>query len=267
LEATKRIMSEMLQSLQSFAIYEHNAAYAYIQNRCTYDAVAVHQKTGNEWFLKLDLHDFFGSCNPAFIEQQLLKLPFFNLLHPVNLRNFIHFACLGDGLPQGSPLSPWITNQVMVEFDYKINKAIHQHGLTYTRYADDMLLSGKSKNAVRHAEEIVKTILQNTPLTINGDKTRVSSIYGQNWNLGIMLNKDHNITIGYKKKERLRATIHQFCLNNANWSAQECTELLGLIQYFQTIEPDYIHGLLTKYNQKYNMDVRSEIISKIKQGA
>jgi RNA-directed DNA polymerase len=266
-EVTKQAMSSMLEDLQRYAIYEHNAAYAFVQNRCTRDAIAVHQKTGNEWFMKLDLHDFFGSCNPAFIEQQLRKLPFFALMDIRNLRNFIHFACLGDGLPQGSPLSPWITNQIMVEYDYYINKEAHIHNLTYTRYADDMLFSGNSKNAVRHAEGIVKAYLANTPLTINGDKTRVSSIYGQNWNLGIMLNKDHNITIGYKKKERLRAMLHHFAMNKTEWHYQECTELLGLIQYFHTIEPDYIDGLLTKANQKYSMDIQSEIITIIKQGA
>jgi hypothetical protein len=271
-ETTKSYMTRMLKQLQQSAIYENNAAYAYVQNRCPRDAVALHQETGHEWFIKLDLHDFFGSCNPTFTKQQLLKIPFFAIMHEETLDKFIHFISLNNGLPQGSPLSPWITNQIMVEFDYHINRVAHAHNLTYTRYADDMLFSGASKNAVRHAEPLVKANLANTPLHINTEKTRISSIYGQNWNLGIMLNKDHNITIGYKKKERLRATLHNFIANtqptsDVIWSYQECTELLGLIQYFHTIEPEYIEALLTKYNQKYNIDIRSQIISIIKQGA
>jgi RNA-directed DNA polymerase len=263
----KEHMSRMLETLQNFGIWPHNAAYAYVIHRCTRDAIAVHQKTNNEWFIKIDLHDFFGSCNQGFITQQLLKIPFFRCMPTDVLQNFVHFCSYGDKLPQGSPLSPFITNQIMVEYDYRLTQAAKMHHLTYTRYADDMLFSGNSKNAVKHAIDMVETILYETPLKINTDKTRIGSIYGQNWNLGIMLNKDHNITIGHKKKERLRASIHNFIMNPQEWHYQECTELLGLIQYFRTIEPDYVDQLLTKYSQKYNIDIRSALISKIKQGA
>lgn len=261
----KADMQSMLAFFQGF-LYPNQAAYAYVKQRSIKDAMEAHQKQEHEWFLHMDLRDFFGSSNPSFIKEYLCKTPFFSFLPETVLNHFIHFITLDNGLPQGTPLSPFITNMLMIEFDFLTHNEVCRHNGFYTRYADDLIISTTSKNATGHMQDIVRNKLSPMPYRINVEKTRVSSIYGKNWNLGLMLNKDHQITVGYKNKERFRATINEFCKNPQNWSSQMAMELLGKYQYFFSIESEYFTNLLTKYGQKFNMDVRQAIITRIKAG-
>lgn len=261
----KMQMRMMLFELQSF-LHPCSCAFAYTRNKTIKAAMETHQKAGFEWFLHIDLHDFFGSSNPQFIAETLRKIPFFYFLPEAFLQNFIHLITLNNGLPQGTPLSPFITNLLMIPFDHAVNQEITAHRGRYTRYADDMTISTTSKNATGHMLRIIREHLTGTPYTINADKTKVSSIYGKNWNLGLMYNKDKNITVGHKNKERFRATIFEFCNAPASWDKQSSMELLGKLQYYLDIEPTYFQNLLTKYGEKFNMEVRNTIIQRIKQG-
>ena len=136
--------------------------------------------------------------------------------------------------------------------------------MTYTRYADDMLISATNKDTLKYGMEIVTAALVGSGLKLNDKKTRISSIYGQNWMLGLMLNKDKKVTIGWKKKERFRATLFNLLSNPNQFDTQTCMELLGLMNYYTQIEPEYFNAIIDKYNAKFQTDVKSLLISKIK---
>ena len=48
-------------------------------------------------------------------------------------------------LPQGAPTSPKLSNLALRGFDQKIRIIAGQHGLTYSRYADDLTLSTRNE--------------------------------------------------------------------------------------------------------------------------
>ena len=54
-------------------------------------------------------------------------------------------------LPQGAPTSPKLSNLVMLEIDRLLAKAAETAGCRYSRYADDLIFSTKSKNFTRDA--------------------------------------------------------------------------------------------------------------------
>lgn len=241
----------------------HDSAHAYVRTRGTVTANQVHQRNESNWFLKMDLKDFFPSCNFEFIYNQLSKIfPFSQLIreerYDTILRNIIKICLRNDRLPQGTKMSPMLTNLVMVPIDYAIREALGPQ-YRYTRYADDLLISSRVKFNPEEVENKIKEILEPTPLKIKDEKTRFQSKAGKNWNLGIMLNKDNQLTIGHKKKERFRAALYNLIKdtqNNVPWDVSDIQHLQGMISYYNMVEPEFIRETLQKYNQKYNVNIK-----------
>ena len=127
-----------------------------------------------------------------------------------------------------------------------------------------MLFSADDKTALDAAIKIVKDAIANTNLRINDSKTRISTIYGKNWNLGLMTNKDNEITVGWRNKERARATLHNFILDPNAVAPQQASEILGKWQYYHQIEPEYFDNLLNKYSTQAGYNIKDALIKRIK---
>ena len=263
-EDLKRLQREIKDCLENSGVHSHTAAYAYVKYRTAKDAVMRHQKTEHTCYLKLDFHDFFGSCDVETITKSLRVIPLFTMLSEEFMADLLHVAMLDGGLPQGTPLSPWLTNQIMLPYDYEISNECTRRGITYTRYADDMLISADNKTALHAAINIVKDAIRGTNLTLNETKTKMATIYGKNWNLGLMTNKDNEVTVGWRNKERARATIHNFMADPNAVTPQQASEILGKLQYYRQIEPEYFDALFRKYSEKTGRNVRETIIKRIK---
>ena len=257
----KRLHQTLLAILQSFGPIESNNAYGYVQNRSIIDAQKTHQRRNHKYFLAMDLHNFFGSCTEDWIKTQLQQIPFFaawKLQNETTYNGFIHICCLKGVLPQGSPLSPWLTNQLMVPIDYTIQQYCIEHNITYTRYADDMLFSANHRmSAIPLKVNQIISIL--SPLSINETKTKLTTNCGKNYHLGLLINKDNNITVGNKKKEIFRAQLTNFAHNHTTTTIEEAQSLLGLLNYYIQVEPTYFKNLLTKYNQKFTMNIEESL--------
>lgn len=268
INAPKEELKELQRAIKDFledaGVNPHTAAYAYVKHRSAKDAVIRHQRTGHTCYLKLDFSDFFGSCNKETIMSSLMQIPFFARMNPQVLNDMLHVAMLNNGLPQGTPLSPWLTNQIMLPYDFEIAKICNERKITYTRYADDMLFSANNKTALHTAIVAVRRIIANSNLRINNNKTRISTIYGKNWNLGLMTNKDNEITVGWRNKERARATLYNFILNPNAVTSQQASEILGKWQYYRQIEPEYFDNMLRKYSTQAGYDIKAALIKRIK---
>ena len=101
----------------------------------------------------------------------------------------------------------------------------------------------------------IEEILKDTPLKIKYEKTRLGSINGSNWNLGLMLNKDNVITVGHEKKRKYKATIDQFLRSPENYDTKEIQKLSGITAYYMHIEPDYFRHIINKYNAKHHKNL------------
>lgn len=193
--------------IEDMKLLPHNAAHAFTKGRGIVTAIKAHQDNESMYFLKLDIKDFFPNCTPEFLTEQLLQIyPLCN--HSGFVGSVIGWGTLNNGLPQGAPTSPLLSNLAMIPIDFHIQNILHSKGeFVYTRYADDILISSKLsfrfKDIVESIEHVFLT--HNAPFTINHAKTRYGTRRGRNWNLGIMLNKDNVMTVGHAKRERLRA--------------------------------------------------------------
>lgn len=250
---------------QDLKLIAHNAAYAYVKGRSTKDALIKHVKNNSNYYLKIDLKDFFTSCNKEFIIKQFNELQTINSL-PQDAQDamgiILNYCLLNDGLPQGSPVSPLITNLIMIPYDYYITRHCEELGFCYTRYADDILISHNETFKFNDMVKYLRGIFTDAPFTIKNEKTRYGSNKGRNWNLGLMVNKENKITIGYRKKERLRATIFNFFtdLTNGNtWDIVDVQAFQGTMAYYNKINPELVRNTIAKYETKFNTNLNLEI--------
>ena len=89
-----------------------------------------------------------------------------------------------EGVPQGGPLSPILSNIMLTELDRELEK----RGLPFVRYADDCVIFCKSARAAeRVCESITKFIEGKLFLKVNREKTHVGSVNGQKF-LGYSFN-------------------------------------------------------------------------------
>lgn len=278
-----KIISNLLSNY--LQIEAHDSAWAYTPGRDVVGAMQEHTNNNSRWYLKLDLHNFFGSCSPEFIKEQLLKLyPFayFEETYPevVNeiLDKIIFLACKDGGLPQGTPLSPLLTNLIMTEFDYNINKLFYKlskrnegqlftQKYIYTRYADDIIISARNKFDYKYLVEQIKQLIDGTPLELNVEKTRFGSASGRNWNLGLMCNKDYKITVGYKRKQHLKSIVNNYIKDKeagTTWNLEDLYWLQGQFSWLKNVEPDYYKGFNKYLEDKYQTNIPESIIADIK---
>ena len=188
---------KVLMEENMFALY-HTSAFAYVRGRCTVDAIKRHQSNESRWFVKLDFKDFFGSTTPDFVLSMLsLIFPFSEIVKRPEgkeaLATALSLCFLNGGLPQGTPISPFITNLMMIPIDHKLSSSLRsfeKNRFVYTRYADDLLISCTHDFEKDKIHQLVVNTLAEfgAPFAIKPEKTRYGSSAGRNWNLGIMLN-------------------------------------------------------------------------------
>lgn len=158
-----------------------NYSYGFRENRSTHQAVYQAQTNlndGYEWVVELDLESFFDRVNhdklmsllaKKITDKRTLKL----------LRAYLNWGMMEDGVvieriegtPQGSPLSPLMSNIVLNELD----KELEARGHRYVRYCDDCSIYVKTeKSATRVLESITEFIEKKLKLKVNRMKSKVS---------------------------------------------------------------------------------------------
>lgn len=257
---------------EDFGALYHTSAFAYIKQRCTIDAVKRHQANESKWFGKYDLSNFFGSTTLDYVMKMFaMVFPFSEVVKDevgyTALRDALELAFLDGGLPQGTPISPIITNIMMIPVDFKLANGLREYNhqrFIYTRYADDFLISSKYTFSFREIERFIVSTLQEfeAPFTIKPEKTRYGSSAGSNWNLGVMLNKDNEITVGYKKKRQFQAMISNYVKDRQNgiaWDKSDIQTMDGYRNYYRMVEPEKIDKIIKHLSEKFNVDIMAMI--------
>lgn len=256
----KELQKNIYTLLSSIGTHPHDDVYSYVTERSCKDALVKHQQTNTIWFYKFDIKDFFPSCTAEVLTNTLKEKVFpFCVLTEQQWNRLLDIALYNGGLPQGSPLSPLLSNMVLTPFDFYMHYSItHFHGV-YTRYADDILISLPEKKEISFIENIINRHLNchvSHSLKLKSEKSRCGSINGSNWNLGLMLNKDRNITLGHEKKMKLKAKINNFIYDFTNqnfWSIIDTQVLQGEVNYFMSVEPEYAAFVIHRLEQKHNI--------------
>lgn len=261
-----RQLKTMLEN--DFGALYHTSAFAYIKKRSTLHAVKKHQSNESKWFGKYDLSNFFGSTTLSFVMSMLsMVFPFSEVIKhdigKVELEKALELGFLNGVLPQGTPLSPILTNIMMIPIDYKLAnefRDFNKQRFIYTRYADDFMISSKYTFNFKEVEKYIVDVLAEfaAPFTINSTKTRYGSSSGSNWNLGVMLNKDNEITVGHKKKKHFQAMLSSYIMDKQNgkvWDKSDVQIMEGYRNYYRMVEKDTIDKIVKHIGDKFGVNV------------
>ena len=155
------------------------ANFGYRRGRSTKDAMRKVWKEiqgGREWIVDADLKDFFGSVD----HEKLLTLVAQRIADGRVLRLIRAMLTAGSygkgrlfpserGTPQGSVVSPLLSNILLTPFDQEMRRKEYQ----LTRFADDWVVTCASAAEARAATTAALRILSELGVPLHPQKTRV----------------------------------------------------------------------------------------------
>lgn len=221
----------------TFLCLTSNNAHGFVKKRGCYSAMKVHADNKSNWFLKLDIHDFFGSISKNLIIATMGQVYPLNLI-PYDYKEYVADILTDDTdhVCQGCKSSPYIANLVLTEFDYIVNDYCLHHGLIYTRYADDIQISSRVKF---NPGDVIKIINYALPdgINLNTKKTQFKSKNCRNYVLGVKYNQNCDLTVGHEKKHKIKNVCH--ALSKGITDSIDIPHWKGLLSYYAGIEPEY----------------------------
>lgn len=168
-------------------------AHGFVRKRNILTNAKVHKE--QKYLLKMDLKDFFPSISINWVV---------NVFNDIGYTKEVSFylasiCCLEDALPQGAPTSPALSNIVAFFMDKRLYKLCQEYEYKYTRYADDMAISGNYISP--RFIDVVTDVIQDCGFVVNKKKTRLYGEKGNKIITGVSLaNNDVRIPRAYRRE-------------------------------------------------------------------
>lgn len=250
----KTIQYWLIQNIFKYiTISEHAAAYR--EGQSIVDNAKKH--LDNSLFIKTDLENFFPSITykdfrPYLADWHKQANPAWQLNSKAE--NLINQVCFykNDSLVIGYPCSPVISNIVMRDFDERLFsklKAVGAKDTKYSRYADDIIVSSKSKSKSKELFSILSKEISSCTspnIKINQNKTRFgSSLSGTAFVTGLKITHDRRIIVRKDYKDQLRLLLS--LANKGKLSTADYQKTLGHLNYVRHVDPALFNKLTTKH--------------------
>lgn len=174
----QQALHQVLQPIFEPDFQEHS--YGFRPNRSAHQAVTQSLKninSGYQHIVDIDLKSFFDKVEHYVLLELIykkvkcdktMKLLRSFLRAPIQINGKLHKR--RRGVPQGSPISPLLSNILLNELDKELEKRGHR----YVRYADDFSIYVRSKAAAKRVgNSIYKFLRDNLHLPINREKSGI----------------------------------------------------------------------------------------------
>ena len=254
----KRIQRLLLREILD-AIPAHDAAHGFTRGRSVVTHAASH--AGRYVVLRFDLEHFF----PSVFGGRVYEL-FRTAGYPESVAHMLTSLCVNvvpraewDGvprpsdprllgahsrlalrlatphLPQGAPTSPALASLAAFRLDARLSALAAAYDATYTRYADDLAISGSRGliRAARQLRETVGQIAREEGFRLNERKSQLMTRAGRQQLCGVVVNAHPNMS--RREYERLKAVVHNAATHGP--SGLDPAELLGKIGWVEALNP------------------------------
>ena len=236
------------------------SSYGFRRGRSAHQAVEKAREyvaEGYRWVVDIDLEKFFDRVNHDVLmalvafrvrDKRLLRL----------LRRFLQAGIMTDGLttvrtegtPQGSPLSPLLSNVLLDVLD----KELERRGHRFCRYADDCNIYVKSKRAgERVMASVTRFLEKRLRLRVNPAKSGVDRPWKLKF-LGYSITSDTSprLRVARRSEERLKADLRLIFRRGRGRNVRRIVEelnrkLQGWFQYFRLAEVRIVFEALDEW--------------------
>ncbi len=199
----------------------HGSSHGFRPERSCHTAIAEakkHLEEGYTWVVDLDLEKFFDRVHQERLLARLEKLVKDRRLIVLIRRMLKAKVVMPDGVvvtteagtPQGGPLSPLLSNIVLDELDWELERRGHR----FVRYADDGNIYVRSQRAGERVMASVRSFIEKKlRLKVNEAKSAVARPEERHF-VGFRLRRepetgDVEVELSERSRERINETIRQ----------------------------------------------------------
>jgi hypothetical protein len=202
------------------------AVFGFIEGRSAVKAAALH--CGADWIYSIDIADFFNSIPLHKVTASLVSLGYTQ--HGAEVIG--NLCCYQQRLAQGSPASPVLSNLVFRDADDEFVLIAKRYNVKYTRYADDIVFSGKGPFPMEIKPD-VRRVIETREWRIADRKEHLASRPNRLKVHGLLVHGPMpRLTKGYRN--RIRAFKYMLLRGGVN--SEDVATLEGHISYSSSVD-------------------------------
>lgn len=242
-------------------------SYGFRPKRNAHQALQQSQRyitEGYTYAVDIDLEKFFDTVNQSKLIEVLSRTirdgRVISLIHKYLQAGVIvanRFERTVEGVPQGGPLSPLLSNIMLNELDKELTKRGHR----FVRYADDLLILCKSKrSAERTMRSLTGYIEKKLFLSVNREKSTAGYIREVKFLGYSFYQKEGEGRLGIHPASvaKMRSRIRELTSRSNGWGYARRTEALrqfitGWVNYFKLAD---MKALMKKVDEWYRRRLR-----------
>jgi RNA-directed DNA polymerase len=217
----------------------HPSSHGFRAQRSCHTAIAQaveYVREGREWVVDMDLENFFNAVNHQRLmsklalrvtDKALLRLIGQLLKARVVMPDGVTIGN-DEGVPQGGPLSPLLSNIVLDELDWQLEERGHK----FVRYADDANIYVKSERAGHRVMASVSAFIERRlRLKVNVKKSAVARPEDRHF-VGFSLKRkprDGSVQVSLSKRsqERIKTKIRELTARSGGRSKESSIDKLN----------------------------------------
>jgi group II intron reverse transcriptase/maturase len=241
----------------------HPSSHGFRPGRSCHTAIAEAQsylEDGYEWLVDIDLEKFFDRVNHqrlmAKLEQKVTDRGLLLLIHQMLKAKVVMpdgvVVSTDEGVPQGGPLSPLLSNIVLDELD----REIEERGHRFVRYADDCNIYVRSERAGQRVMASIRSFIERRlRLKVNAEKSAVSRPEKRHF-VGFSLRREPRdgsieVLLSERSRNRIGEKVRELTPRNWGRSLADCISgvnayVLGWVGFFgvcSAVELRRLHDL------------------------
>ena len=220
--------------------------FGFLKGKSQHQAIRHVQRIvgeGYEWCASVDLKSFFDEI-PHGLVLKLIRRKIADERLVTLIARALKAGVVVDGnlekttkgVPQGSPLSPMLSNIVLNELDHELER----RGLRYCRWADDFVILLRSERAAKRVMEgITRYLDEELALPVNREKSEVTLVKNVTF-LGFQILRG-KIRVSDKARDKFKRQIRERTHRNNPLSMYQVVQelnkyLRGWTNYFRIHE-------------------------------